>query len=98
MPIASLAACFNMTLPGHQMSGYPADESCPRIHLRLELRERATHGYRQWTMQCILPCDLLLYADVGCGPRYLHRYADTDTDTDGDPPPEAKADELLSVW
>lgn len=41
---------------------------------------------------------LLLYADVGYGPRYLHRYADTDTDTDGDPPPEVKADELLSVW
>jgi hypothetical protein len=75
-----------------QISEYPADSRCVRIHLRLQLKEPAADGQQQWTEQYTLSCGSLQYADVGYELRYFHRYVDANRD----PQLEAQANAVLA--
>ncbi len=81
-----------VTLDSLQVSGYPADKRCVRIHLRLQLREPAADGQRQWAEQYTLSCGSLHYGDVGYELRYFHRYVDANRDLQL----EAKANQVLA--
>ncbi|MEA5666335.1 hypothetical protein VA603_02110 [Stenotrophomonas sp. MH1] len=74
-----------------QVREYPADKRCASIHLRLELRQPAADGQRQWAEQYTLSCGSPRYADVGYELRYYHRY----TDAHRDPNLQAKAEQVL---
>ncbi|MBD9534945.1 hypothetical protein IB227_03670 [Stenotrophomonas sp. STM01] len=74
-----------------QVSEYPTDKRCASIHLRLELRQPAADGQRQWAEQYTLSCGSPRYADVGYELRYYHRY----TDAHRDPNLQAKAEQVL---
>lgn len=74
-----------------QVSQYPADPRCARIHLLLEARQPAADGQRQWSEQYALSCGSLKTRGVGYELRYYHRYTDAHRD-DG---LEAKANAVL---
>ncbi|MGE8227567.1 MAG: hypothetical protein ACN6RK_17435 [Stenotrophomonas sp.] len=74
-----------------QVSEYPADPRCAKIHLLLEARQPAADGQRQWSEQYALSCGSLQSKGVGYELRYYHRY----TDDNRDPGLEAKANAVL---
>ncbi|AMJ55895.1 MULTISPECIES: hypothetical protein [Stenotrophomonas] len=74
-----------------QVSQYPSDPRCARIHLLLEARQPAADGQRQWSEQYALSCGSLKTRGVGYELRYYHRYTDAHRD-DG---LEAKANAVL---
>ena len=74
-----------------QVSQYPADPRCARIHLLLEARQPAADGQRQWSEQYALSCGSLKSKGVGYELRYYQRY----TDTHRDEGLEAKAQTVL---
>lgn len=74
-----------------QVSEYPADPRCAKIHLLLEARQPAANGQRQWSEQYALSCGSLQAKGVGYELRYYHRY----TDDNRDPGFEANANAVL---
>lgn len=63
-----------------QVSEYPADPRCAKIHLLLEARQPAADGQRQWSEQYALSCGSLQSKGVGYELRYYHRYTDENRD------------------
>lgn len=63
-----------------QVSEYPADPRCARIHLLLEARQPRADGQRQWSEQYALSCGSLQSKGVGYELRYYHRYIDAHRD------------------
>lgn len=59
-----------------QVSEYPADPRCAKIHLLLEARQPTAAGKQQWSEQYALSCGSLQSKGVGYELRYYQRYTD----------------------